>query len=76
MIAYIKALWLRKKRYRGTKILCIDRYRFGTVHKDKKNLSYLRFRFFQRAVMSSRVLPLVSGTIFQTKRAAARQMTP
>ena len=32
--------------------------------------------FFQSLVISSRVLPLVSGTHFQTKMAAAMQMQP
>lgn len=34
------------------------------------------FFFFQRLLMSSRVLPLVSGTSFHTNSAATTQMMP
>ena len=34
------------------------------------------YNFFHRRVISSSVLPLVSGTKRQTKRAATTQMTP
>ena len=41
-----------------------------------KRQAVLPLRFRQSAVMSSNVFPLVSGTHFHTKNAAARQMMP
>ena len=41
-----------------------------------KNPLLFYLRFFHNFVMSSKVLPLVSGTSFQTKMAAMTQMTP
>ena len=41
-----------------------------------KNPLLFYLRFFHNFVMSSKVLPLVSGTNFQTKMAAMTQMRP
>lgn len=44
---------------------------------DQKKDSQASFAlFFQRRVISSKVFPFVSGTIFHTNRAASTQITP
>lgn len=58
-----------KKSHPASSIACGVR-----VKKMIKQCFY--FFFFQRLLMSSRVLPLVSGTSFHTNSAAATQMMP
>ena len=74
----------RAEGHRGNKSLCVSVYIKNHAHYGKISVISVVYdgkpggvqAFFQRRVMSSRVLPLVSGTNFQTKMAATTQITP
>ena len=54
----------------------IKRKQYEIVLDQKKDSQASFALFFQRRVISSKVFPFVSGTIFHTNRAASTQITP
>ena len=73
---FLLPLFFAPKKKRGKSFVIKVKLKIKKRVLVVKNPLLFYLRFFHNFVMSSKVLPLVSGTSFQTKMAAMTQMTP